>query len=137
MVSHGHASDVLTLAKGEGRIYEMGKLRAIFKADEGGTDSRYSISEWWMEPGFEGVGAHSHEENDEMFFVLEGRPSILIGDRWSSHAEGAFVRIPANVTHDFRNETDGKAGLLNLFIPGGFERNMPMIVDWFASHAQS
>jgi hypothetical protein len=29
------------------------------------------------------------------------------------------------------NETDSKAGLLNIYVPGGFEREMPAIADWF------
>ena len=78
------------------------------------------------------MGAHSHAENDEVFVVLEGTPEILIGEAWSSHAPGAFVRIPRHVMHDFRNRTDHPARLLNVFIPGGFERNMPKIVDWFS-----
>ncbi len=45
------------------------------------------------------------------------------------------MRIPAGVTHDFRNRSAERAGLFNVFIPGGFERNMPMIVDWFAKQA--
>jgi hypothetical protein len=35
------------------------------------------------------------------------------------------------MTHDFRNSGDQPAKLLNVFIPGGFERNMPGIVKWF------
>jgi hypothetical protein len=42
------------------------------------------------------------------------------------------MRIPAGITHDFENRTDQRMGLLNVFIPGGFERKMPAIVDWFA-----
>jgi hypothetical protein len=30
--------------------------------------------------------------------------------------------------------TDKEAGLLNFFIPGGFEREMPAIVKWFAKN---
>jgi mannose-6-phosphate isomerase-like protein (cupin superfamily) len=45
--------------------------------------------------------------------------------------QGPFVRIPAGVTHDFENRTDQRMGLLNFFIPGGFEKNMPAIVEWF------
>ena len=129
------AGDVLVLHKGEGRRYGLGRLEAVFKADEGETAERYSISEWWMEAGCEGVGAHSHEANDEVFYVLEGTPSLLLGESWHTLSPGAFVRIPAGVTHDFRNESRERAGLLNFFIPGGFERNMPSIVDWFASQA--
>jgi mannose-6-phosphate isomerase-like protein (cupin superfamily) len=124
--------DVLILQPGEGRRYELGRLTAIFKADEAETESRYSISEWWMEPGFPGVGAHNHPDNDEIFVGLEGKPSLLIGADWIPLDPGAFIRIPAGVTHDFRNQTEARCGMLSLYVPGGFERDMPKIGDWFA-----
>lgn len=123
--------DVMVLPDGGGRSYCLGAMRAVFKADEEETGARYSVSEWWLEPGCEGPGAHSHEANDEIFYVLEGTPSILTGETWRDLSKGAFVRIPAGVVHDFRNNGGATAGLLNVFLPGGFERNMPMIVDWF------
>jgi len=129
------AGKVLILHAGEGRGYALGDMRAVFKADEAETAERYSVSEWWLEPGCTGVGAHSHEANEEVFYVLAGEPSMLLGEEWRRLAPGAFVRIPAGVTHDFCNEGGERAGLLNFFIPGGFERNMPMIVDWFANQA--
>jgi quercetin dioxygenase-like cupin family protein len=57
--------------------------------------------------------------------------SILIGENWISAEKGTFIRIPANTMHDFKNETNQKAGLLNFYIPGGFEKKMPAIVHWF------
>ena len=66
-----------------------------------------------------------------VFDILEGTASILIGDRWVDVGKGSFIRIPAGVTHDFENRTDARMGLLNFFIPGGFEKNMPAIVEWF------
>jgi hypothetical protein len=57
--------------------------------------------------------------------------SFLLGDQWIDADKGAFIRIPAKTTHDFRNKTGNKAGVLNFFVPGGFERNMPSIVKWF------
>jgi mannose-6-phosphate isomerase-like protein (cupin superfamily) len=121
----------VVLSPGQGRAYEMGFMRAVFKADGEETKERYSVSEWWMEPRNAGPGAHHHEANDEIFYVLEGTASILLGDRWVDVAKGSFVRIPAGVTHDFENRTDERMGLLNFFIPGGFEKNMPAIVEWF------
>jgi hypothetical protein len=41
---------------------------------------------------------------------------------------------PAKTIHDFANRTTQQAGVLNFFIPGGFERNMPSIVQWFAEN---
>lgn len=128
-------TEALVLMKGEGRVYNCGAMTAIFKADENETDEKYSISEWWFEPNSDGPGAHLHEENDEVFYVLEGTTSILIGDKWIDAPKGTFVRIPAKTLHDFRNKTSQKTGVLNFYIPGGFERDMPSIVKWFADNA--
>jgi len=121
----------LILEEGQGRVYNCGTMTAIFKADENETNQKYSVSEWWLEPNSNGPGAHQHEENDEVFYVLEGTTSILIGENWIDAAKGTFIRIPAKTIHDFKNRTDRKTGVLNFFIPGGFERNMPSIVKWF------
>lgn len=48
---------IITLPPGGGRRYEMGKLTALFKADEADTDAKYSVSEWVLEPGRK-VSAH-------------------------------------------------------------------------------
>ena len=51
------------LAPGAGRAYPMGRIAAIFKADGAETESRYSVSEWWLEPHTQGPGAHAHPED--------------------------------------------------------------------------
>jgi mannose-6-phosphate isomerase-like protein (cupin superfamily) len=124
-------TDSLFLKAGEGRVYNCGTMTAIFKADENETANKYSISEWWLEPNSGGVGAHQHENNDEVFYGIEGTTSILVGEKWLEVGKGTFLRIPAKTIHDFANRTSEKSGLLNFFIPGGFERNMPSIVKWF------
>jgi mannose-6-phosphate isomerase-like protein (cupin superfamily) len=121
----------IILKKGEGRHYHLGAMSAVFKADEEETDSRYSVSEWWLEPHADGPGAHMHEANEELFLVLEGTVSFLIGEKWVDAEKGTFLRIPAKTMHDFANHTDTKAGIFNVWIPGGFERNMPAIMNWF------
>jgi hypothetical protein len=35
----------------------------------------------------------------------------------------------------FENRTARRAGALNVFIPGGFESNMPAIVEWYRAQA--
>ncbi|MCD6066353.1 MAG: quercetin 2,3-dioxygenase [Bacteroidetes bacterium] len=124
-------NDSIILPAGEGRIYNCGTMTAVFKADENETDNKYSVSEWWLEPHSGGPGAHQHEENDEVFYVLEGITSLFVGDKWIDAEKGTFIRIPAKTIHDFANRADKKTGVLNFFIPGGFERNMPSIVKWF------
>ncbi|MFT4159445.1 cupin domain-containing protein [Shinella sp.] len=126
--------DVLFLRPGEGRAYPLGRMSAVFKADHGETDCAYSVSEWWLDPRTTGPGAHAHDENIELFYVIEGIASILAGTEWLEAPAGSFIRIPAGVQHDFENRTDRRVGLLNVFLPGGFEENMPAISKWFAGN---
>ena len=124
----------IVLGPGEGRAYAMGAMSAVFKADEAETAAAYSISEWFLEPHSEGPGPHSHADHDDIFYVIEGTMSVLVGDEWVDAGVGAFVRAPAGVTHDFANRTDRRAGVLNIYIPGGLERDMAGIVDWFENN---
>lgn len=121
------------LALGEGRNYPMGRISAVFKADGAETAGAYSISEWWLEPNTQGPGAHSHPE-DDVFYVLEGTMSFLIGDRWVEAPRGSFILVPGGTTHDFENRGLSRAGVLNFSLPGSFETHMPDIVQWFAEH---
>jgi mannose-6-phosphate isomerase-like protein (cupin superfamily) len=131
MADHDAAARApVVLGPGEGRSYPMGRLHAIFKADDAETDGAYSISEWWLEPHTPGPGPHSHPE-DDTFFVLEGTLSILVGDRWTDAPAGSFVLVPGGVTHCFQNRGDTRAGALNVSAPGDFEQRMPGIADWF------
>lgn len=124
----------IVLPAGEGRSYAMPGMKAVFKADGEETANAYCVSEWWLEPGADGPGAHMHEENDEIFVVLSGTVSILAGEEWVAASEGTTIVVPAGVTHDFRNTTGERAGLLNVFIPGGFEQRMPAIMAWYAQN---
>lgn len=125
--------DGIFLPPGEGRSYPMGRISAVFKADGDETQGGYSISEWWLEPHTQGPGAHSHEE-DDIFYVIEGTMSILVGDHWIDAAKGSFVLAPGGVTHDFENRSSSRAGVLNLSIPGDFEKHMPEIAKWFVEN---
>jgi mannose-6-phosphate isomerase-like protein (cupin superfamily) len=108
----------------------MGRVDAVFKADGAETADRYSISEWWLDPHTDGPGVHTHPE-DDVFYVLEGTMTFVVGDRTIAAPRGSFVLAPGGVPHDFRNLTDEPAGALNVSAPGGFEPNMPGIARWF------
>jgi len=93
------------LGPGEGRSYPMGRIAAVFKADEFETEARYSISEWWLEPHTQGPGPHSHPE-DDIFYVIEGTMSVLVGEAWTHATRGSFILVPGGVTHDFENRPE-------------------------------
>ncbi|MAZ02130.1 MAG: cupin [Sneathiella sp.] len=128
---------VLNVPPSGGRRYDMGGMTSYFLADEAETESRYSISEWWLEPQENGPGPHSHENEDDIFFVLEGTVTFILDGEEIEAPKGSFLRVPVGVTHDFANRTAARAGFLNIFIPGGFERDMPAIVQWFADNPPS
>jgi mannose-6-phosphate isomerase-like protein (cupin superfamily) len=121
------------LAPGAGRLYPMERISAVFKADGDETHNEYAISEWWLDPKTQGPGAHSHAE-DDIFYVIEGTMSFLLGNRWVEAPQGSFVLAPRGMTHDFENRSASRAGVLNISVPGNFESTMPEIVQWFAEH---
>jgi mannose-6-phosphate isomerase-like protein (cupin superfamily) len=121
------------LPPGEGRLYQMGRISAVLKADGDETEGRYSISEWWLESHTQGPGAHSHVEND-VFYVIEGTMSVLIGERWIDAPKCSFVLAPGGLTHDSKNRGSSRAGVLAFSIPGGFEKNMPAIAKWYVEN---
>src|SRR6476620_10013439 len=110
----------IVLGPGAGRAYAMGPVKAVFKADGGETRGRYSISEWWLEPHTRGPGAHHHEE-DDVFFMIEGTMSFLVGGNWLDAPKGSLVIAPGGTPHDCENRTAKRAGCLNLSVPGDFE----------------
>jgi mannose-6-phosphate isomerase-like protein (cupin superfamily) len=124
------ARKAVVLGPGEGRAYPMGRISAVFKADGAETAARYSISVWWLEPHTQGPGAHAHPE-DDVFYVLDGTMSVRVGGGWTHAPKGSFVLVPGGVVHDFENRGAVRAGVLNLSIPGEFERHMPGIAQWF------
>ncbi|WKD49673.1 cupin domain-containing protein [Microbulbifer spongiae] len=117
-----------------GRSYDMGRIAATFKADGEETADQFSVSEWWIEPNTAGFGAHSHETETELFYVLDGTMSFLVGEQWQDAQKGAVIFIPPGIQHDFENRGDQRAGVLNIFLGGPFEENMPKIVEWFAQN---
>jgi len=132
MTTSQPARQPVILRPGTGRAYPMGRIGAVFKADGDETAQGYSISEWWLDANTQGPGAHSHPE-DDVFYVLGGTMSILVGQEWIDAPPGSFVLVPGGVTHDFQNRGNQRAGILN-FTPGVFEPEMAGISEWFAKH---
>jgi mannose-6-phosphate isomerase-like protein (cupin superfamily) len=115
-----------------GRVYDMGRMRAVFKADGEETAGRYSISEWWLEPRTRGPGVHAHSD-DHIFYVIEGAMSFFIDGRWSEVEKGGYVIIPGGTPHDFENRSTVRSGFISLNAPGGFEEKMPGIAAYLGA----
>jgi len=125
--------EAIILPPNGGRLYPMGRIRSVFKADGEETGNVYSISEWWLDPNTKGPGAHTNDD-DHAWYVIEGTMSILVGRKWIDAPKGSFVLIPGGVTHTFENRSQERAGILNFNSEAGFEEEMPGILKWFAEH---
>jgi quercetin dioxygenase-like cupin family protein len=69
----------------------------------------------------DGAAAHVHRGHNDLFYVLEGEFTILVGPERTETAIGAgtLVLAPPLVVHGFRNASDGEMRYLNFHAPGG------------------
>lgn len=118
----------LVISPEQGRVYEMGPMRAIFKADCDETAGRYSVSEWWLEPRTGGPPVHLHPE-DHVYYVIAGALSVRVNDEWSHLATGSYIVIPGGTPHTFENQGSERTGFITFNTPGGFEARMPGIAE--------
>jgi hypothetical protein len=132
----------VVLGPGEGRSYPMGRIAAIFKADAAETESRYSISEWWLEP-----------PTHRTWRTLTPRRRHLLRHRRNEHS-GSRIATVLEVVSDTARNQDKRSSLglrpvlvhenthrkvsaflggfsvnhCNFSVSGPFESDMPAIV---------
>jgi quercetin dioxygenase-like cupin family protein len=106
-------TEAVVLGPGEGERLEADKRIATIKA---GRDE-LSLVEFELEPGFEGPEPHTHDDQVDSFYVLEGDPEFLVGDEKLRLGAGSFVAAPVGVVHTFSNPGTDRARLLNVHAP--------------------
>ena len=71
-------------------------------------------------PHREGADLHVHREHTDLFFVLEGELTVLLGTAGETAVvpAGTLARVPPLVVHGFRNGSDAEVRYLNFHAPG-------------------
>jgi quercetin dioxygenase-like cupin family protein len=69
-----------------------------------------------------GPPPHTHRDEDETFYVLEGTPTFRLGDERVVAGPGSFVNVPKGTLHCFRNLSDEPVRMILTFTPAGIER---------------
>lgn len=71
--------------------------------------------------GRDGAAAHVHRYHCDLFFVLDGELTFLLGPACEERVlpAGTLVLAPPLVVHGFRNAGDGELRFLNFHAPGG------------------
>jgi quercetin dioxygenase-like cupin family protein len=76
-------------------------------------------------PDFEGVGAHSHSDHVDSFFVLEGEAEFTVAGETFRAGPGSWVAAPIGVEHGFRVAGDAELRMLNVHAPNvGFAQRL-------------
>jgi mannose-6-phosphate isomerase-like protein (cupin superfamily) len=109
---------------GEGERLTTGKMEAVIKAPAEATGGRFYLAEGRLDAGVSGPPPHLHRQLTDMFYVLEGTLSVLVGEDWQDLPAGSFAAVPPGNVHAFTNNSDEEVRFLNLSVPGGFEAYM-------------
>src|SRR6266487_2466187 len=91
-----------------------------FKARAAQTGGRLTAIENVIAP-LDGPPLHSHADEDESWYIVEGRLRFQLGNELHEAPAGAFVFVPRGTPHCFQNIGDEPARILVLFTPAGME----------------
>ena len=69
-----------------------------------------------------GPPPHTHANEDETFYVLDGSPTFRLHDEFVVAGPGDFVSVPKGVLHNFRNLSDRPMRMILTFTPAGIEK---------------
>ena len=106
--------------KTEGRAVWFLNQLAIVKATAAQTGNAFCMVEM-VTPVGEGSPYHVHRNEDETFYVLEGRMEFISGEQRIIGDPGAYVFLPRDIPHGFRVLGNSPARYLILCTPGGFD----------------
>ncbi|GAB3824333.1 cupin domain-containing protein [Dactylosporangium cerinum] len=138
-------TDGLLVPPGGGRRIQTMTLKA------GADQSKiWSTFEAEVPPGFD-VGAHLHNQAEEVFYVLEGeldllafQPAAPVGGDWRTWESetgatvfrggpGSFMFVPAGCPHAFFNPGSEPARMLFLVSPSGHELYLQELSELLAT----
>ncbi|TPL02164.1 cupin domain-containing protein [Mesorhizobium sp. B2-4-16] len=89
---------------------------------DGNTTNRaFSLVEHRLPARALGAPLHTHRNEDEYSYILQGRIGLQLGEEILVAGPGDLVMKPRGVPHAFWNAGDDEARLLELISPAGFE----------------
>lgn len=118
---NARSKEGLYIPNGQSRFHETIKFRGVHPTDTKisgqDTDGEMSLFEY-IGLGKTGPALHVHFNQDETFFVTEGRYRFVVGDKTFEAQPGDTVFLPRNVPHTWIQLTD-KGKLLFMLQPAG------------------
>ena len=102
-----------------------GPLGALLALPAEATDGRLSVVIHDIAPRTLGAPIHTHRNEDEYSYVLDGLIGVQVGDRDYEARAGDTVAKPRGIPHAFWNPTDHPARFVEIITPGGFQEYFP------------
>ena len=102
----------------EGELLRFGEVEITLKASADRTGGAFTIFEE-REPV--DTPLHVHENEDELFYVLEGEHIFQVGDDEHRVGPGGFAFAPRGIPHAQRRVVPRSGRILVLTSPGGLE----------------
>lgn len=134
-IVEGGIGGVRALGMGEGERANILGNWVQFLVDGTATDGRFFLFSTITAPG-SGVPPHQHNNEDELFYVLDGAITFMLPDGTETVGEaGTFLVSPAGTPHAWYNRTDRTARLVIATTPAGFE-NFFRAIDGVTDSAQ-
>lgn len=85
------------------------------------TNGQYTLIEQYNEPGI-GIPPHVHDNEDEVFQVLEGQVEMSVGNKTTIMNAGDIIFCPKGVPHSWRVIGEEKARAMLSIFPAGLEK---------------
>ena len=115
-----------------GETYRVVMDLVTFVAKAENTGGAYSLFETVTPPGA-GAPPHLQHLEEELFFVLEGEYTFLVGEQQRVLHAGDQAFIPRETVHAYTNTGSQKARMLIMTTPGGIhEKFFAEAGEWIA-----
>jgi mannose-6-phosphate isomerase-like protein (cupin superfamily) len=108
-----------SLDPAEGERLVFGDVTILVRASAETTGGAFSLFE--EVPPMVDTPLHVHENEDELFYALEGDHIVQVGDDEFRASPGGLVFAPRGVPHAQRRVVPGIGRLLVLTVPAGLE----------------
>lgn len=103
-----------------------GVLTIKITAEE--TNGAFSVVEG-VYPPQTGPPLHVHEEEDEIFYLLEGEFETQVGSVSFKASAGAWLSLPRKIPHGYKCVGNSSGKVLLVITPGGFEKSFVEIAS--------
>jgi len=123
------ASQGYVFKRDEGTVLTGGDSSLIVKSSPAlGSQNDITIVQK-IKPG-KGTGLHYHKDVDEIFYVIEGTGTAVVGDKTYDIEAGDFIFIPKNLDHKIRKYDS--TGILEVV----FFMDKPGLLEFFKERHQ-